>query len=101
MHEHHAGGALVDVLASVSAGTNKALFQVTLGNAQFGHPASQLVFLVGADLKIHARKLPFQSNRRKVPPWPARRMSASTFPHLSPILTTCDGGWRKYDISSL
>jgi hypothetical protein len=49
MHQHHAGGRLVDVLAAVAAGTDKRLVDVGLPHAQRGHALRKLAFLFRTD----------------------------------------------------
>ena len=49
VEQHHAGGGLVDVLAAVSAGTDKRLVDVGFAHAERGHALGELDFLLRAD----------------------------------------------------
>jgi len=50
--QHHAGGRLVDVLPTVSAGTNEGLFNFDSAHAERRHAAGELRFLSRAE-RVH------------------------------------------------
>ena len=49
VEQHHARGGLVDILAAVTARTDKRLFNVGFPHAERGHALRQLGFLLRAD----------------------------------------------------
>ena len=55
VQQHHASGGLVDVLAAVSAGTDKCLVDVGFAHAERGHALGELGFLFRAD-REHAHR---------------------------------------------
>ena len=49
MEQHHAGGGLVDVLAAVTARSDKRLVDVGFAHAERSHALGELTFLLRAD----------------------------------------------------
>src|ERR1035437_10663172 len=51
MDQHHARGCLVDILAAVTARTDKSLVNVRFAHTERGHALGELAFLFRADGK--------------------------------------------------
>ena len=51
VQQHHASGRLVHVLAAVTAGANKRLFNINFADTERRHSLRELIFLFHADRK--------------------------------------------------